>query len=102
MNRKKWLEEFLAASASSADIAAFDGGQPLSLLVSACDGISWVLIVLSIETELKVDIPDEVADATDVSVNEFIARVLALPKVNNPFWTFDRLSRLASALVGEE
>lgn len=97
MNQAEWLNAFLVASGEAAGIGTLDGWRPLSLLVEAGDEINWLLIILSIEVELKVDIPDSLADGADISVSEFIARVVALPRVTNPFWTFDRFSVLERA-----
>lgn len=96
MNEKKaWLEGFLSAAAHAAEFP-ISGGQRASSLAEAL-GPGWLLIILTIEIDLQVDIPDRLADGRGISLDRFVDRVLALPTKNDPFWTFSRLEGLAGA-----
>jgi len=96
MNEKKaWLEGFLSAVAQAAGVTV-SGGQPASSLAEAL-GIGWLLVILTIEIDLQVDIPDRVAGGRGISLDRFVDRVLALPTKKDPFWTFTRLEGLAGA-----
>jgi len=96
MNEKKaWLEGFLSAAAEAAEFPK-SGGQPASSLAEAL-GTGWLLMILAIEIDLQVDIPDRLADGRGISLDRFVDRVLALPTKNDPFWTFSRLEGLAGA-----
>jgi len=96
MNEKKaWLEGFLSAAAEAAEFP-ISGGQPASSLAEAL-GTGWLLMILAIEIDLQVDIPDRLADGHGISLDRFVDRVLALPTKNDPFWTFSRLEGLAGA-----
>jgi hypothetical protein len=96
MNEKKaWLEGFLSAAAEAAEVP-ISGRLPASSLAEALGG-GWLLIILAIEIDLQVDIPDRLADGHGISLDRFVAGVLALKTKNDPFWTFGRLQALAGA-----
>ncbi len=96
MNEKRaWLEGFLSAAAEAARFT-MSGGQPASSLAEAL-GPHWHLMILAIEIDMQVELPDRLADGHGVSVDRFVDRVLALPTQKDPFWTFGRLEALASA-----
>jgi hypothetical protein len=96
MNEKRaWLEGFLSAAADAARFT-ISGGQPASSLAEAL-GPHWHLIILAIEIDLQVELPDRLADGHGVSLDRFVDRVLALRTKKDPFWTFSRLHALAGA-----
>ena len=96
MNEKRaWLEGFLSAAADAARFT-ISGEQPASSLAEAL-GPHWHLIILAIEINLQVELPDRLADGHGVSLDRFVDRVLALRTKKDPFWTFGRLHALAGA-----
>jgi hypothetical protein len=64
--------------------------------------LEWMIAVLAIEIELGVEIPESIADDHRQTVSRFAARVTALPRIDSPEYTLDRLSLLAQALLSSE
>ena len=99
MSKKKWLKSLIGAVAAATDLAQFSGSMPLGRYVDAVNELNWVLMILTIETELKLDVPDKLAAARRISVDDFVERVLALPKVEDPFWNLNRMTTMAAAFA---
>lgn len=102
MNDETWLRHMIASAAS---IAGNDEPTDATNLGDALDGLGdleWLLVVLSIETELKVDVPDTLASDRRLSVGAFVARVKALPRVDDPLWNLGRFGMLTTALLEHE
>lgn len=99
MTKKKWLQSLIGAVAAATDVEQFSGSMPLGRYVAGVNELNWVLLILTVETELKLDIPDKLASAKRIPVNEFIERVLALPKVDDPFWNLNRMTTMAAAFA---
>lgn len=98
MTRKTWVKTLLEgiADAAGATLAPTDR---LSKLTDTVSAIEWVLVVLAIESELKVAVPDALTSKRTLRVSEFVDRVVLLPKVDDPFWSLNRLGLLAGALL---
>jgi len=59
----------------------------------------WMLTILAIEIDLRVDIPERTSDNHRLSVEDFVTRVAKLPKVESKTYTLDSLVLLAQALL---
>jgi hypothetical protein len=96
-----WIVSLILDTAASVGLEGYTPDEPLARLADALnemDPVEWPLLLLCIEIELRVDLPDELADATHLSALELTARVLALPRVSAAYWTRGRLRLLASAM----
>jgi len=59
----------------------------------------WMLTIIGLEIDLRLDIPESLADNLKLTVDEFCHRVAALPKVDAPGYTLECLSLVAQALL---
>jgi len=65
------------------------------------DQFDWLLLVMSLEIDLKVRIPPRLVEPKDLSIARFAKSVAALPKVESPQHTLESLEFLAHALLGD-
>ncbi len=99
MSKKSWLRFILSCAGAVDARERFDGARKLRTLIDEMGELEWTMIVLSIETELKVDIPDGMDTRRAVTAAEFIERVAALPKVKDPLWNLNRFTMLVEAFL---
>ncbi len=95
-DREKLLSLLRAA------VGDFDLNKPLSKLISQVPDFGrfeWMLTVIGIEIDLRVDIPESIADDLKQTANKFCSRVLRLPKVDSPGYTLECLGLVAQALL---
>jgi hypothetical protein len=74
----------------------------LSKVLEGPDGlgeINWLLILTSLEIDLRIDISDELAEAHEMSIGEFAERIAALDEVEEDNWTLVCLSVLAEQFL---
>jgi hypothetical protein len=74
----------------------------LADLLQEPDGLGdldWVLVVLSLEIDLRVNVPEKLAESHKLTIGEFAAKVAALPEQDDPYWTLNRLSTLTDAIL---
>lgn len=65
----------------------------------AFGSFEWMLTILAIEIDLRVDIPEPLSDNRKLTLQQFAAKVAALPKVASKTFTLDSLVLLAQALL---
>jgi hypothetical protein len=85
-----------------ASLGRFDPTVPLSHSFAEapnCGPFEWMLTILSIEIDLKVEIPEKLSDNRKLNGADWAAKVAALPKVNSKTYTLDCLSLVAQALL---
>jgi len=80
-----------------------DPKAPLaSLFLSPCrlDQLDWLLLVVAIEIDARVEIPASLIRARAMSIEHFANRVAALPKIARETHTLEMLSLVSQALLG--
>ena len=80
-----------------------DPKAPLSaLFLSPCclDQLDWLLLVVAIEIDTRVEIPGSLIRARSMSIEHFANRVAALPKIARETHTLEMLSLVSQALLG--
>jgi len=85
-----------------ASLGRFDPTVPLSHCFAKapnCGPFEWMLTILSIEIDLKIEIPEKLSDNRKLKGADWVAKVAALPKVNSKTYTLDCLSLVAQALL---
>ena len=63
------------------------------------DRFDWSLFVVSLEIDLRVDIPQRLADAHHLTIAAFSKKIATLPKVERPDHTLEMLTLLAHAIL---
>ena len=99
MKSNVWLRKFLESLAMEAAPEPLDLTGKLTTFVELLSDLEWLLVISSVETELKVHVPYKLASNRSISLADFIARVADLPKVENPFWNLNRFGALATTLL---
>jgi hypothetical protein len=66
------------------------------------DRFDWSLFVVSLEIDLRVEIPQRIADAHQLTVATFAKKVAALPRVAAPDYTLQILTLLAQAVLSAD
>lgn len=64
-----------------------------------CGPFEWMLTILAIEIDLRVDIPEKLADDRKVTAAQFAEKVCRLPQVSGETYTLDCLGLVAQALL---
>jgi hypothetical protein len=85
-----------------AALSDFDPKAPLARVFEKapkCGPFEWMLCILSIEIDLRVDIPEKLADNRKLSALEFAQKVAALPRINSDTYTIECLALVAQALL---
>lgn len=59
----------------------------------------WMLTIIGLEIDLRVDIPESLADDRTQTVDSFCRAVAQLPKVDSPGYTLECLGLVAQALL---
>ncbi|MGC4070731.1 MAG: hypothetical protein QM784_39875 [Polyangiaceae bacterium] len=88
-----------------AALGDIDPKQPLHKLFASapqCGPFEWMLSILAMEIDLRVDIPEKLADDRKLTAEAFAKRVAALPKIDFPTYTLDCLALVAQALLSLE
>jgi hypothetical protein len=76
--------------------------KPLARLMKSVPdfgAFEWMLTIIGLEIELRVDIPEALADNLERTAEDFARRVSKLPKVDSPGYTLECLGLLAQALL---
>jgi len=85
-----------------AALGSFDRRKPLGKLMQRVPdfgAFEWMLTIIGLEIDLRVDIPESLADALDSTADDFAKRVSSLPKIDSPSYTLECLGLLAQALL---
>jgi hypothetical protein len=88
-----------------AALGDFDTKKPLNKILPHLPDFGkfeWMLTIIALEIELRVDIPEALSDRLSLSADRFCARVSALPKVDSPAYTLECLGLVAQALLSLE
>jgi hypothetical protein len=64
-----------------------------------CGPFEWMLAILAIEIDLRVDVPEELADARQLTAEQFAKKVVQLPRLSSDTYTLDCLGLVAQALL---
>jgi len=68
---------------------------------SKLDEFDWLLLIMSLEIDLKVHVPTRLIHPKRLTVAQFAAAIAALPRVDSEAHTLETLQFLAAALLGE-
>jgi hypothetical protein len=85
-----------------AALGNIDTNQPLKRLFEKapqCGPFEWMLTILAIEIDLRVDVPEKLADNRKLTAAQFAKKVCSLPKVTSGTYTLDCLGLVAQALL---
>lgn len=88
-----------------AALGDFNPKQPLKRVIADVPdfgAFEWMLTILGLEIDLRVDIPEALADNQARSADEFCKRLAKLPKVDSPGYTLECLGLVAQALLSLE
>lgn len=88
-----------------AALGDFNPKQPLKRIIAGVPdfgAFEWMLTILGLEIDLRVDIPEALADKRGLSADEFCKRLAKLPKVDSPGYTLECLGLVAQALLSLE
>jgi hypothetical protein len=91
-----------ALSLLQAALGDFNPNQPLSKIIAQLPEFGkfeWMLTILGLEIDLRVDIPEAVADDLKRTAQNFCKLVAGLPKVDSPGYTLECLGLVAQALL---
>jgi hypothetical protein len=64
-----------------------------------CGPFEWMLTILAIEIDLRVDVPEKLSDNRKQTAAQFADKVSRLPKVASSTYTLDCLGLVAQALL---
>jgi hypothetical protein len=99
------VKDLLRGAAIHGGIETWQIDDPLGELVNdeGIGELQWVALVITIEIDLRVDIPDDLGDSLELLGTEFADRVAALPEVDDALWTYNRVSAiLLGAIRGHD
>jgi hypothetical protein len=85
-----------------AALGEFEPNRSLKRIISSnkeFGNFEWMLTIIGLEIDLRVDIPESLSDHHDQSANEFCKLVAKLPKVDAPGYTLECLGLVAQALL---
>jgi hypothetical protein len=68
---------------------------------SKLDEFDWLLLIMSLEIDLKVHVPTRLIHPKRLTVAQFAAAIAVLPRVDSEAHTLETLQFLAAALLGE-
>ena len=68
---------------------------------SKLDEFDWLLLIMSLEIDLKLHVPTRLIHPKRLTVAQFAAAIAALPRVDSEAHTLETLQFLAAALLGE-
>ena len=68
---------------------------------SKLDEFDWLLLIMSLEIDLKVHVPTRLIHPKRLTAAQFAAAIAALPRVDSEAHTLETLQFLAAALLGE-
>ncbi len=100
--RPKSRETRVVQLVQSALEGQVDPASPLSALRAArpdFSGLDWAVLLLALEVELRIEIPERMGQAKRLSLRDFAKRVAALSPVERVSFTFERLQLLTEALL---
>lgn len=63
------------------------------------DSFDWSLLIICIEIDLRVNVPQRLIDADQLTIAEFAKKITLLPKVTETNHTFELLTLLTQALL---
>jgi hypothetical protein len=89
-------------------IAKLYGNPPKTALIDVLrqgsvklDEFDWMLFIMSLEIDLKVQVPERLVKPSKLTLIQFAKAVTALPRVKSEEHTLETLQFLAGALLGE-
>lgn len=85
-----------------AALGTFDSKKSLSKVLAQVPDFGrfeWMLTIIGLEIDLRIDIPEALADDHSCSVNDFCKAVAKLPKVDSAGYTLECLGLVAQALL---
>ncbi|HEY5960985.1 MAG TPA: hypothetical protein VIV60_30725 [Polyangiaceae bacterium] len=91
-----------ALSLLHAALGEFNPNQPLKQLlphVPDFGSFEWMLTIIGLEIDLRVDIPERIADDHSRTAAAFCRTVASLPKIDTPGYTLECLGMVAQALL---
>jgi len=62
----------------------------------------WMVTILAIEIELRVEIDEKLARPSRVPLSKFAEQVAAQPRITDPAFTIDRLNLLVEACLASD
>jgi hypothetical protein len=86
----------------AAALGSFNPKQPLAKIlkrVADFGKFEWMLTIIGLEIDLRVDIPESLADGLDRTAEDFAQLVAKLPKIDSPGYTLECLGLVAQALL---
>jgi len=89
------LANFYGSTVINTDIQALRRRKP------ELDRFDWLLLIMSLEIDLRVRVPQRLVEPKAQSVAQFAKAIAALPKVTSEQHTLDELQLLASVLLGD-
>lgn len=85
-----------------AALGSFDPKQPLAKLIKRVPdfgAFEWMLTIIGLEIDLRIDIPESLTDNLERTAEDFARRVSRLPKIDSAGYTLECLGLLAQALL---
>ncbi len=86
----------------AAALGSFNPKQPLAKILKRVPDFGkfeWMLTIIGLEIDLRVDIPESLADGLERTPEDFSQLVAKLPKVDSPGYTLECLGLVAQALL---
>ena len=72
------------------------------LTSSDIDEFNWLRIIISLEIDYKINVPDDLALNTNQTFSEFVTSLsMLMPKTENIPWTFNRIKMLTDVFFQE-
>jgi hypothetical protein len=102
MAKKSSPDQEKALSLLRAALGDIDEKRPLSELIAKVPdfgSFEWMLTIIGLEIDLRVDIPESLADGLERTAADFARRVAELPKIDSPAYTLECLGLVAQALL---
>lgn len=102
MPKTKTANQDKALQLLKAALGDFDPKRSLHQIISKTKDFGtfeWMLTIIGLEIDLRVDIPESLADDHSRSANEFCKLVAKLPPIDSPGYTLECLGMVAQALL---
>jgi hypothetical protein len=105
MTRPTLQDREKALALLRAALGDFNPNQPLDKIIARLPEFGkfeWMLTIVGLEIDLRVDIPEAVADDLKRTARSFCGIVAGLPKVDSSGYTLECLGLVAQALLSLE
>ncbi len=66
------------------------------------DRFDWLLLIVALEIDLKVRVPQRLIDANRVTIAQFARKIASMPKVTEVNHTLEMLKLLAQGMLGAD